>query len=580
MQDVLFPALQRHFGKATESPGEHERLLGAEWLADAVFRRPVADRQDGALQPGQLRGRLGTDPQAVARPPLVVQRGYGAGHVQLQRRRRRCPTCGGSGFEHVEMQFLSDVYLRCQDCDGKALPRRDPRREIDRRVPGEVVRDLSIADGAGLTVSEGGAAVPRRPRGAAGLQPIVDVGLEYVKLGQPVPTLSGGEAQRLKLAGFLAEAQGAPAQAVAKKGTLYLFDEPTTGLHFDDIAKLMRAFRKLLEAGHSIVVIEHNLDVIRASDWLIDLGPEGWRRRRSGGLHRHAGGGEAPSLIAHRQGIGRVRACHRHRRAGWPRKASSTRSGACRSPSDQARGERAGRTPSASSTRASTTSSRSSWTSRVAASASSPACRVRARSTLGLRHPVQRRASGAISNRSTPMRAASCSRPGGRRWMRSAAFRPPSRSSSASRVAAAKHRWHDHRGLALPAPALREAGPAALHERRCAGAAAERRQHRGADPARSRGQHVGLMAPLVVARKGVYTDLAKWAARGHSHLRVDGEFHKVDPWPRLDRFKEHAGAAGRRPDRLRRQRGRAAHAAGPGAGDRQGRDACSRRWTA
>jgi excinuclease ABC subunit A len=103
----------------------------------------------------------------------------------------------------------------------------------------------------------------------------VDVGLDYVRLGQPVPTLSGGEAQRLKLAGFLAEAATAPAQRVAKKGTLFLFDEPTTGLHFDDIAKLMRALRKLLDAGHSLVVIEHNLDVIRAADWVVDLGPEG-----------------------------------------------------------------------------------------------------------------------------------------------------------------------------------------------------------------------------------------------------------------------------------------------------------------
>ena len=103
------------------------------------------------------------------------------------------------------------------------------------------------------------------------LQPIVDVGLEYVKLGQPVPTLSGGEAQRLKLAGFLAEAARNATQsrqAVARRGTLFMFDEPTTGLHFDDIAKLMRALRKLIDAGHSLLVIEHNLDVIRASDWL------------------------------------------------------------------------------------------------------------------------------------------------------------------------------------------------------------------------------------------------------------------------------------------------------------------------
>ena len=124
-----------------------------------------------------------------------------------------------------------------------------------------------------------------------------------MKLGQPVPTLSGGEAQRLKLAGFLAEAaqsaHRAAAQALARKGTLFMFDEPTTGLHFDDIAKLMRALRKLLEAGHSLVVIEHNLDVIRAADWLIDLGPEGGDAGGAGRRHRHAGGREARTPRSH-----------------------------------------------------------------------------------------------------------------------------------------------------------------------------------------------------------------------------------------------------------------------------------------
>ena len=130
-----------------------------------------------------------------------------------------------------------------------------------------------------------------------------------MKLGQPVPTLSGGEAQRLKLAGFLAEAaQSAPQPpGVARKGTLFLFDEPTTGLHFDDIAKLMRALRKLLEAGHSLVVIEHNLDVIRAADWLIDLGPEGGD---GGGAGRREGTPEEVkrhAQLAHREGAARVR---------------------------------------------------------------------------------------------------------------------------------------------------------------------------------------------------------------------------------------------------------------------------------
>ena len=137
------------------------------------------------------------------------------------------------------------------------------------------------------------------------LQPLVDVGLEYVKLGQPVPTLSGGEAQRLKLAGHLAEAAADDTPSI--RGKLFLFDEPTTGLHFDDVAKLLRAFRKLLKIGHSLLVIEHNLDVIRAADWLIDLGPEGGD---GGGEIVVAGTPaqvEAHPTLAHRQGAAGVR---------------------------------------------------------------------------------------------------------------------------------------------------------------------------------------------------------------------------------------------------------------------------------
>ncbi|HSW24438.1 MAG TPA: excinuclease ABC subunit A, partial [Burkholderiaceae bacterium] len=270
VQDVLVPALLRHFGKATESPGEHDRLLGADWLAHATFVDQSPIGKTARSNPASYVGAFDEVRKLFAGAPLAIERRYGAGMFSFNAGDGRCATCGGSGFEHVEMQFLSDVYLRCPDCDGRRY-----RAEIleVRIVRG--ARQLSVADVLDLTVAEACELFRDDREVIARLQPIVDVGLDYVRLGQPVPTLSGGEAQRLKLAGFLAEAAGAPRQPRALKGTLFLFDEPTTGLHFDDIAKLMRALRKLLEGGHSLIVIEHNLDVIRNADWVIDLGPEG-----------------------------------------------------------------------------------------------------------------------------------------------------------------------------------------------------------------------------------------------------------------------------------------------------------------
>ena len=159
------------------------------------------------------------------------------------------------------MQFLSDVYLRCPDCDGKRY-----RAEVLEVK----LEDRSIADVLDLTVGEARAFFAGDAEIDAALQPLADVGLDYLRLGQPVPTLSGGEAQRLKLAAYLVGAAGN-----AAKGKLFLFDEPTTGLHFADVARLLGALRKLIDAGHSLLVIEHNLDLIRAADWIIDLGPEG-----------------------------------------------------------------------------------------------------------------------------------------------------------------------------------------------------------------------------------------------------------------------------------------------------------------
>ncbi|MEY3886534.1 MAG: UvrABC system protein [Pseudomonadota bacterium] len=259
IQDVLAPALLRHFGKSTDAPGAHDRMLGADHLSDVVFVDQSPIGKTARSNPVSYVGAWDAIREIFAVAPLSKQRGYTASKFSFN---------SGDG-----------VYLRCPDCDGKRYRPEILEIKIERQAIGDLrARHLNVADVLDLTVSEAAALFAQDRDVIRALQPIVDVGLEYVKLGQPVPTLSGGEAQRLKLAGFLAGAaksSSSSKQSLAKKGTLFLFDEPTTGLHFDDIAKLMRALRKLLEGGHSLIVIEHNLDVIRASDWLIDLGPEG-----------------------------------------------------------------------------------------------------------------------------------------------------------------------------------------------------------------------------------------------------------------------------------------------------------------
>jgi excinuclease ABC subunit A len=186
------------------------------------------------------------------------RRGYTPGHFSFNIPGGRCETCQGDGTVTVEMQFLADVELVCDDCKGT----RFKSGILDVRY-----RGLNIPEVLRLTVKEALAFFADAPRLCARLKVLADVGLGYLRLGQSATTLSGGEAQRVKLAGHLAQA--------TSRGTLYIFDEPTTGLHFDDIAKLLDAFQRLIQSGASVLIIEHNLEVIRAADWIIDLGPEG-----------------------------------------------------------------------------------------------------------------------------------------------------------------------------------------------------------------------------------------------------------------------------------------------------------------
>eukprot|EP01035_Chromulina_nebulosa_P066554 gene66554-biopygen48853 len=154
IQDVLYPALARHFGKSSDAPGAHDRLLGADWLGDAVFVDQSPIGKTARSNPASYVGAFDEIRKLFAASPLAQQRGYGAGMFSFNAGDGRCPTCGGSGFEHVEMQFLSDVYLRCPDCDGRRFRRELLEVKIDRRLPGEVIRELSVADVLDLTVSE------------------------------------------------------------------------------------------------------------------------------------------------------------------------------------------------------------------------------------------------------------------------------------------------------------------------------------------------------------------------------------------------------------------------------------------
>ncbi|HET9978690.1 MAG TPA: excinuclease ABC subunit UvrA, partial [Burkholderiaceae bacterium] len=530
MQDVLYPALSRHFGKATETPGAHERLLGADWLADAVFVDQSPIGKTARSNPASYVGAFDAIRALFADAPMARERGYGAGMFSFNAGDGRCPTCGGSGFEHVEMQFLSDVYLRCPDCDGTRY-----RAELldVKIVRGD--RRLSIADTLELTVSEAARLFADDREVVAKLQPIVDVGLDYVRLGQPVPTLSGGEAQRLKLAGFLAEAASRPSQRVANKGTLYLFDEPTTGLHFDDIAKLMRALRKLLDAGHSVITIEHNLDVIRAADWVIDLGPEGGE---AGGelvfagtpeeMRLHPTSHTGRALVDYDIALGIAL-----RAEEGPSLQSLLR--AKRAPrldiDDQAIRIVNAREHNLKSMDVSIPRGRFSVITGVSGSG---------KSTLAfdiLFNEGQRRYLESLN-----AYARSIVQPAGRPEVDAVYGIPPtvaieqrlSRGGRKSTVGTTTEVWHFLRLLwvKLGLQHCPKDGTPVLPQSAESIAAQLLRDHRGA--------HVGLLAPLVVARKGVYTDLAKWAkARGHTHLRIDGEFVKVEPFPRIDRFKEH-----------------------------------------
>jgi len=521
--EVLYRGLLKLAGRPTEAPGRHDAIRGWEAISDVVLIDQAPIGRTARSNPASYVGAFDAIRKAFAAEPEARRRGYTAGTFSFNAGNGRCPACSGNGFEHVEMQFLADVYLRCPECDG----RRYRAEVLEVKLAGAGGAGArSIAEVLEMTVAEAiDFFAGDAPRVRLALEPLQAVGLGYLRLGQPLPTLSGGEAQRLKLAGYMTGDARRRAGAARGAGKLFLFDEPTTGLHFADIETLLGAFRRLLAQGHSLIVIEHNLDVIAAADWIVDLGPEGGD---AGGAVVCAGTPAEVARHGHSHTGAALRACFEGARRPRPRRSAKA---------PTARGERGAiavhqarehnlrgidvRIP------------RDRFTVITGVSGSG-------KSTLAfdiLFAEGQRRYLETLN-----AYARQFVQPAARADVDAVFGIPPtvaiaqrtSRGGRKSTVATLTEIHHFLRLLFVrlgtqhcPACAvpIDAQTPAAIVDR-------VQRDYRG--------RRVQVLAPLVVARKGYYTELARWAARkGFAALRVDGNATPTDAWPRLDRFREH-----------------------------------------
>jgi excinuclease ABC subunit A len=261
VRDILYPALKKHFQEPLpKAPGQHRELLvdgKAITQVEMVSQSPIG--RSSRSNPVTYVKAYDSIRNLMAGQQLSLIRGYKPGHFSFNVEGGRCETCQGEGEQVIEMQFLADVRLECEDCKGK----RFKPEMLDVLYKGKNIHDiLELSVEEALEFFEGQRDIINK------LKPLSDVGLGYVKLGQSSSTLSGGEAQRVKLASFLIGGS-------SKNPLLFIFDEPTTGLHFHDIRKLLDAMQALVENGHSVLIVEHNLEVVKSADWVIDLGPDG-----------------------------------------------------------------------------------------------------------------------------------------------------------------------------------------------------------------------------------------------------------------------------------------------------------------
>jgi excinuclease ABC subunit A len=296
LHDVLFQALSAAKRQANGEPlpsPDWKEVEGDDLIDDVILVDQSPIGRTPRSNPVTYIKAFDGIRDLFASLPEAKKRGFGAGHFSFNIPGGRCETCQGDGTVTVEMQFLADVELICEECKGA----RYKPQVLEVRYRGKNIHEV-----LDLTVKEALHFFSGVPKVVEKLRVLEEVGLGYLRLGQSATTLSGGEAQRMKLAAHLQPASrdiGRPSSSAERtrrrNRMLYIFDEPTTGLHFDDVSKLLSAFRRLIEAGGSILVIEHNLEVIKTADWVIDLGPEGGER---GGYVVGAGPPEAIAKLS------------------------------------------------------------------------------------------------------------------------------------------------------------------------------------------------------------------------------------------------------------------------------------------
>jgi excinuclease ABC subunit A len=258
VNDILFRALMQRIYRSKVVPGRHRTIEGFEYLDKVINIDQSPIGRTPRSNPATYTGVWDHVRKLFSQTAEARVRGYLPGRFSFNVKGGRCEACAGDGTIKIEMHFLPDVYVPCEVCKGA----RYNRDTLDVTFKGK-----NVADVLDMSIEEGASFFANQPNIARHLTTLFDVGLGYVRLGQPAPTLSGGEAQRVKLASEL-----------SKRGTghtIYILDEPTTGLHFEDIRRLLGVLSRLVDQGNTVLVIEHNLDVIKSADWVIDLGPEG-----------------------------------------------------------------------------------------------------------------------------------------------------------------------------------------------------------------------------------------------------------------------------------------------------------------